>query len=81
MTKNEIITQLKADHPTLRTGNEEDGYTELTASEYEAIIDSWADTQLAELQKVTAEQAAKEAAKTKLAALGLTTDDLAALGL
>lgn len=84
MTLKEIIAQLKLDFPVLRVGSDENGYTELSNDEYEIIIEQWAN---AELQKQTKDLAkaqaaeAKEAAEAKLAALGLTPDDLRALGL
>lgn len=84
MTKNELIAQLKKDNPILREGSEEQGYIELTAAEYDARISQWADNILAKeaAAQAAAEAAAKKAAaEAKLAALGLTADDLKALGL
>jgi hypothetical protein len=81
MTKNEIIEQLKAEYPTLRTGNDESGYTELNDKDYEATINQWADNLLAAQKAESDAQAAKAAAEAKLAALGLTAEDLKALGL
>jgi hypothetical protein len=83
-TKAQMIAALKADYPTLRLGNEEDGYTELTDAQYQAQIAEWADARLAKEAKIEEAKtlaAAKEAAQAKLEALGLTTDDLKALGL
>lgn len=37
-----IIAQLKTEYPTLKIGNDEDGYSELSAEEYEATITNWA---------------------------------------
>ena len=87
-TKAQVITTLKEEYPTIQIGSDAIGYTELTPAEYEAQISEWADTllakqeaqALAEEEKAEAE-AAKETAQGKLAALGLTTDDLKALGL
>lgn len=80
-TKLEIIAELKIEYPTLKVGNDDDGYTDLSAEEYEATIEAWADNLIAE-QKVEAEkQEARNAVEAKLAALGLTADDLKALGL
>lgn len=81
MTKNEMIKQLKAEYPTLRTGNEESGYTDLSADDYEATIAQWAENLLAIEAETLAAENAKKAAEAKLAALGLTSDDLKALGL
>jgi hypothetical protein len=87
-TKKEMIEIIESENPTLRLGDEENGYTELTGTNYDAVISEWADARLAKLQEqasVDAEADAKAQAKAtaegKLAALGLTTDDLMALGL
>jgi hypothetical protein len=83
-TKQKIISELKLEYPTLRVGNDDDGYVNLSAEEYEATISQWADAELEKLIKEAEAQAkaeAKEAAQAKLAALGLTVEDLTALGL
>jgi hypothetical protein len=83
-TKQQIIEDLKLEFPTLRLGNDNDGYNDLSAEEYEETIQQWADGRLAKIaRKVEAEAqaAAKAAAQAKLAALGLTVEDLQALGL
>jgi len=84
MTKNQLIAQLKKDNPTIREGSDEQGYVELLAEEYEARINLWADNLLAKQAEATAKaeaEAKKLEAQAKLAALGLTADDLKALGL
>lgn len=83
-TKQEMIEIIKSENPTLRIGNDELGYTELSANEYETTIAEWADARLEKETKAAEAQAkatAKAAAEAKLAALGLTTEDLQALGL
>jgi hypothetical protein len=83
-TREEIIADFKKDYPTLKTGSEEVGYTDLSPEDYEATINLWADNAIAAAQlaeEEAAKEAAKEAAQAKLAALGLTTEDLKALGL
>ena len=71
-TKTEMIKQLKTEYPTLRNGNDEAGYVDLTSSEYEATIEKWA---VAKLKKENdAEQAAADKA-TILAKIGLTADE------
>ena len=87
-TKAQAITTLKEQYPTIKIGSDAIGYTELNAAEYEAQISEWADIQLADEAKAAADkaaadeaEAAKETAQAKLAALGLTADDLKALGL
>lgn len=79
-----MIELLKAEFATLRVGDDEAGYTELSIDEYEAQIAQWADVRLEEQAKQAEAEAkaqAKEAAQAKLAALGLTVEDLQALGL
>jgi hypothetical protein len=80
-TKNEIIAELKAQHPTLKTGSDETGYTDLSENDYEATIESWAEDLHSRLVSDAELATAKKAAQAKLAALGLTADDLKALGL
>lgn len=84
-TKQEMLSIIKAENSEgLRVGSDEDGYTELSKAETDAILDSWAEARLAK-EKAVAEAEAKAAAKAeaelKLQALGLTADDLKALGL
>ena len=80
-TKTEMIAIIKAENPTLQIGDDEQGYTQLNAAEYEAQIEAWADVRLEkEIKKAEAEEA-KALAQAKLAALGLTADDFKALGL
>jgi len=81
MTKAKMIEKLKTDYPTLRSGSDESGYVDLSADEYEATIAQWADNLLASEAEEAAAKTAKAAAEAKLAALGLTSDDLKALGL
>jgi hypothetical protein len=80
-TKNEIIAELKAQHPTLRSGSDETGYSDLSASDYDTTINAWAEDLHLRLVSDAALATAKIEAQAKLAALGLTTDDLKALGL
>jgi hypothetical protein len=84
-TKAQMIETIKAENPNgLRAGNEESGYSDLTAAEYEAQIAQWAEARLARQAKDAEAKAiedAKAPAQAKLAALGLTVDELKALGL
>jgi hypothetical protein len=83
-TKAEIIADLKKEYPALRVGSEEAGYTDLSPADYEVTIEQWADNLIAkaaEEAEALAKEQAKAAAEAKLEALGLTTDDLKALGL
>jgi hypothetical protein len=80
-TKEEMIAILKSENPTLRVGDEENGYTNLSPTDYEATIAQWAENRLAKEAALAAEavaKEAKEAAAEKLTALGI---DPKALGL
>lgn len=74
-TKKQMIELLKAEFPTLRVGDDDSGYIELSADEYEAKIAEWADARLAREAKA-AEAEAKAAAKAALLErLGITEDE------
>jgi hypothetical protein len=80
----EIKSRLQLEYPTLKTGSDQNGYTELDDKSYKATIAEWAQTQMGKINAKKAEIAkgeAKSAAQAKLAALGLTVEDLTALGL
>ena len=80
-TKSELIAKIKAENPTLRTGSDEDGYTDLTPAEYEATVEQWATSRLeqaAQLAEAESVAQAKADAVDKLIALGI---DPKALGL
>jgi hypothetical protein len=74
-TKEEMIEIIKAENPTLKFGDEENGYTELTGDDYDAVISEWADARLLkEEQSIEAEE--KATAKTALLdKLGITADE------
>jgi hypothetical protein len=81
-TKKEMIEIIRAENPNgLRTGSDETGYVDLSAAEYEMKIAEWADARLAKESAKSEADLAKVAAQAKLSALGLTADDLKALGL
>ena len=71
-TKTEKIAALKTEYPTLRVGDDERGYTDLSAADYEATIAAWADNQLAEEAAAIKAEADKAALLVKL---GLTADE------
>jgi hypothetical protein len=71
-TKAQIVTKLKAEYPTLKVGDDERGYTDLSETEYEATISQWADNQLASEAEATAKATDKAAL---LAKLGITEDE------
>ena len=78
-TKAAAIAALKIAYPTLRSGSEEIGYTDLSSADYEAKIEAWADNQLADEVKAAADEAAAEQAATDkaalLAKLGISADE------
>ncbi len=83
--KSDKIAALKSEYPTLKSGSNEAGYTDLTADEYEAKIEEWAENALAKEAKIAAQLVeaesvaqAKTDAVAKLTALGI---DPKALGL
>jgi hypothetical protein len=80
MTIDKKIAELKKAYPTLTKGVN-DQVIEMDADEYEATLAEWAENLLNQETKDAEIEAAKEAAQAKLAALGLTADDLKALGL
>jgi hypothetical protein len=73
-TLNEMIEIIKAENPTLRVGDDQAGYMDLSAADYEATILEWASNRLAKLAKL-AEAESVETAKidaiNKLTALGI----------
>ena len=79
MTKTQMITQLKKDNPKA-FHNVNGEQIEITGDAYNALIEQWADVELAKEAEAAQATAAKNAAIAKLEALGLTTDDLKALG-
>lgn len=82
-TKTDLIAQCKSEHPTI-TEMVNGVERELDKKEYDATIEKWAEMRLTQIvleETIIAAEAAKEAAQAKLAALGLTTNDLKALGL
>jgi hypothetical protein len=73
-TLNEMIEIIKAENPTIKVGDDETGYTELTAAEYNAQIAEWAQGRLdkeAKQAEAKAIEQAKLDAIDKLIALGI----------
>jgi hypothetical protein len=74
-TKQEMIDLLKIEFPTLQVGDEDKGYTDLSAEDYEATIAEWADVRLAK-EAVSIEAAAKATQKAALLErLGISEDE------
>jgi hypothetical protein len=80
MTKEELIAQYKAENPTLiKRVNGED--IEVDATEYEETINSWADAKLAKDARLVAAEESKLIKISAYQKLGLTEDEIKALGL
>ena len=82
-TKAELIAQCKSENPTM-VSVINDEQIELTGADYDKACNDWAEMRLSQItleNEINATQAAKVLAQGKLEALGLTTDDLKALGL
>jgi hypothetical protein len=78
-TKEQKITALKAEFPTIRIGSDETGYTELVGKDYEDLIADWADNAIAK-EQAEIDQAAKVTARLAiLEKLGITADEAALL--
>ena len=72
-TLNEMIETIKAENPNgIRIGNEDSGYTDLTAAEYKAQVAEWAANRLAKETRIAETEAAKAAL---LAKIGINADE------
>jgi hypothetical protein len=78
-TKKEMIDLLKAEFPTLQIGDEDKGYTELSADEYKAQIAEWAEVRLAKDQAKAQAEAARQTKISAYEKLGLTEAEIEAL--
>jgi hypothetical protein len=78
-TKSEMIAILKAEYPTLQMGDDEQGYTNLSAANYEAQIAQWADARLDKEAKAEATAQAATDKAALLARLGITADEFKTL--
>jgi hypothetical protein len=75
-TLKEIEAEIRLENPSLKLGNEKDGYTELNSDEYEATILDWTNRRY-QKEKLVYE---KETAKTDLLTkLGITAEEAALL--
>lgn len=70
--REDVIKQLKKDNPTIRSGDDDAGYTEFSQEEYAATIEMWADNVMA--AQTAIEQAATEKAAL-LNKLGISSDE------
>ena len=74
-TRQEIMATLKKQYPTLRIGDEDQGYTDLNPKDYETQIEEWADNAMAlEAKAAEAMQATADKAAL-LAKLGMSADE------
>jgi hypothetical protein len=78
-TKEKMIEIIKAENPTLRLGDEENGYTELTGADYDAVISEWADARLAKEQAIADAQVLRQNKISAYQKLGLTEMEIEAL--
>ena len=73
-TLNEMIAIIKAENSTIKIGDDDAGYRELTSAEYDAQILDWANARLAKEAKLAEAEAvatAKVETAEKLIALGI----------
>ena len=78
-TKQEMIDLIKIEFPTLQVGDEDKGYTDLSAEDYEATIAQWADARLAKEQAKTDAEALLQSKISAYEKLGLTEAEIEAL--
>jgi hypothetical protein len=77
-TLKEMIEIIKSETSTLQIGDDEQGYTQLSKTDYEAQVAQWAENRLAKEAKIAAAEAeAQSVATAKLDAV----DKLTALGI
>jgi len=79
MTKAQLIAEFKATHQKIYE-NIDGVQIEVTGDAYEATIEKWAVAELAKRKEAEDAANAKASAIAKLEALGLTLEDLKALG-
>ena len=80
MTKDEIKAKILATNPSRQYQINGEVF-EMTDAEFDEAVNNRVEMEYAQSQVIQATQDAKAAAEAKLAALGLTTDDLKALEL
>ena len=70
-----MIEIIKTENPTLQVGDDANGYKQLSAEEYDAVINEWADARIAK-EKLQAEAETKETERLAiLNRIGLTADE------
>lgn len=71
-TKAQVIADIRAENPTVQIGDDEQGYTQLTGDNYEAVIADWAEARYSKLKSIEDKESAKAALLSKL---GITEDE------
>lgn len=72
-TKQEMLAIIKAENPEgLKVGSDQDGYTELSKVETDAILDSWAEARLAKETAISEANAKAAEKQALLDRLGIT---------
>lgn len=79
MTKAELIAEFKSTHPEIYE-NIDGVQIQLVGDAYDATIEKWADAELSKRKEAQDAANAKALAIAKLEAVGLTLEDLKALG-
>jgi hypothetical protein len=74
-TKSQITSDLKAQYPTLKIGNDYQGYTDLDAKSYETKIAEWAEAEFAVIQEQAKADSANIAKAALLERLGISEDE------
>jgi hypothetical protein len=74
-TKQEMIKIIKTENPTLKMGDDKNGYTELTGADYDAVISEWADARLLKEAKQAETETKAQAKATLLNKLGITAEE------
>jgi hypothetical protein len=74
-TSAQIEARLKSEYPSLRTGNENDGYVQLDDEAYEAKIAEWVEAHLVKIETKKAEIAKATQRAALLERLGLTQEE------
>ena len=76
-TKEEMMEIIKNENSNgLRIGNDEEGYTQLSQAETDAILDSWADARLAKEAALAEAETKADQKAALLDRLGITTDEV-----
>jgi len=74
-TKTQIEARFKSEYPTLRTGNDEAGYTDLIKKDYDAKIAEWVKAHLDKIEQKNAEISNAQKKNNLLDRLGISLDE------